>query len=389
MSDKTVKSLSSYIFLTMAISSFVVIEPSPYDLLMSLLLISCIVLSYFSISRKTAPPIIIGLLFLLTNLISLFFVKQASLSVMYFFITVYLVGTFIFLIALGQRMKFELFRIILGGYMLSALLSTLLGIGAYFNLFEGSDSFLMFGRVKSMFKDPNVFGPFLVIPALYALAIAEGSGKLAWKRYLYFSAFLILTIGIIISFSRAAWGNFALAFILYMAAVKKGTGRNRLRTIRLILVIAIPSFLYFIQTPAVEELLSTRLSIKNYDSDRFGTQQKAFVSGLSNLLGMGPGQSELLFQYSPHSLYARVFTENGLGGLLVITTLFISAIVRAFQNFMVSAHTESALHAIIVASLIGLAFNSFFIDTLHWRHLWIVLALAWFPVRSRKMELGK
>jgi len=32
---------------------------------------------------------------------------------------------------------------------------------------------------------------------------------------------------------------------------------------------------------------------------------------------------------------------------------------------------------VLLACLAGLALNSLVIDTLHWRHLWLILALAW------------
>ncbi len=44
------------------------------------------------------------------------------------------------------------------------------------------------------------------------------------------------------------------------------------------------------------------------------------------------------------------------------------------------------LYFVIFASLIGLAFNSFFVDTLHWRHFWLLLALAWVPMLVEGMS---
>lgn len=152
----------------------------------------------------------------------------------------------------------------------------------------------------------------------------------------------------------------------------------------IVLIIGLPFLIYFIQLPYIQELFTSRLMIKNYDSDRFSTQQSAIEMGILNPLGQGPGQSEYVFRYSPHSLYARVFTENGLFGLLSIITLLLASAYRAFKSYWQSTGEYAVVFAIVFAALIGLIFNSFFIDTLHWRHFWLILALAYFPLIKKK-----
>lgn len=370
------------LFFTMLTSSVVLLEPSPYDLFMIIFLSILLLSLHLKLNKTILFPIIFSLLFLLTNAISMFFVQYPTTTILYFVITCYLVLTFILLIGFFQKTKAGTAHVILVGYYYAALIATIIGLLAYFSLLQSSDLFLMFGRVKSTFKDPNVFGPFLVIPALYALSLSESVRKKTGGKILHFLLFILLTIGIIISFSRAAWGNFSISFFLYILMAKKEIFVARLRTILFIVVLAVPVVMVLIQSPAIEDLLSSRLTIKKYDSDRFGTQKEAFTHGFSNLLGMGPGQSEMEFQYSPHSLYARVFTENGVVGLVSILSIIFLSIWRSYKNYRHSNYLESPIYAIIFSSLVGLSFNSFFIDTLHWRHFWIVLALAWLPIKT-------
>lgn len=378
--------LQIVLFITMFTSSVVLLEPSPYDLFMMLFLSIILLSTHLKLNKTITFPIILCLLFLLANATSMFFVQYPTTAIFYFIITCYLVVTFIILIGFLQIAKAGTVHVILGGYYCAALIATVIGMLAYFYLLPSSDLFLMFGRVKSTFKDPNVFGPFLVIPALFALSLSEAVGKKASSRIIHFLLFILLTIGIIISFSRAAWGNFSISLFLYILLAKKEFLAARLRTILFIVVLAIPVVMVLIQSPAIEDLLSSRLTIKQYDSDRFGTQKEAFNHGFSNLLGMGPGQSEMVFQYSPHSLYARVFTENGVIGLLAILSIILLSIWQSYKNYRHSGYLESPIYAIIFSSLVGLAFNSFFIDTLHWRHFWIVLALAWSPFKMEKQS---
>ena len=55
-------------------------------------------------------------------------------------------------------------------YVLTATVISLAGIAGYFSLFPGAhDLFATNDRALGGFKDPNVFGPFLIWPALVVL----------------------------------------------------------------------------------------------------------------------------------------------------------------------------------------------------------------------------
>jgi hypothetical protein len=51
-------------------------------------------------------------------------------------------------------------------YILAALIATAAGYIGFFHLLPGSDIFWNEGRVSATFKDPNVYGPFLIFPLL-------------------------------------------------------------------------------------------------------------------------------------------------------------------------------------------------------------------------------
>ncbi|MBE1557081.1 O-antigen ligase family protein [Sporosarcina limicola] len=384
MTESKHRWLTYYLFVTLAISSIVSFEPSPYDLFMIVVVLLGFLFSLYIFTRETVFPLLVVCIFLLTNLLSLFFVKELGVSLKFTGITFYLAITWIGLMGLGHHLKQTDLQFIMKGYLFSALFAASIGILSYLHLLPGSEKYLMFGRAKAFFKDPNVFGPFLVMPALFALSMIEIRKNTAVVKSFYFIVFLILTVGVVLSFSRAAWGNFIISLIIYLFIYKKEVIRKRFKTVLLLLLIGVPSILYFIQTPAVEDLLISRLSYQNYDNDRFDTQKAALLNGLKNPFGIGGGQSEIAFQYSPHSLYARVFTENGIVGLLSLFVLFSCSLHKSHQHFWRIKDQSSALYLVIFASLVGLAFNSFFIDTLHWRYLWLVLALAWIPSSNKK-----
>lgn len=384
MTDNRGKWLSCLLFLTMAMSSFVFIEPSPYDLFIILIMVIGFIFSIYNFTKEMIFPLLILYLFLISNLLSLFFIKEIGSSIFFTSITFYLAFTWIGLIGMSELIKPLYLQRILQGFLFSALISAVIGILAYFHLLSSSDFFLLYGRAKALFKDPNVFGPFLVMPALFSIRMAELKDTTIKKRIFYNITFLILSAGIVLSFSRAAWGNFAISLLIFLFLFKVNFLRSRIHTIIFIVLLGIPGILYFIQTPMVEDLLVSRLSYQSYDINRFGTQHAAFEKGLSNPFGIGAGQSDEVFQYSPHSLYVRIFIENGVFGLISFVVFFILSVIKSYQSYRYTKGESSGLFLVIFASLVGIAFNSFFIDTLHWRHLWVLLAFAWFPVLENK-----
>lgn len=378
MNENIGKFLSYSLVTIMITSSLVFIEPSPYDVLMAMVLLVGFVFSIYKFKRAMIFPILMLCLFFICNLISIYVMRENGASLFFLIITFYLAITWIGLVGINSFINKSHLHFIFHGYLISACISSIIGILAYFGVLPYSDFFLMYGRVKAFFKDPNVYGPYLVIAALYALSVPETKNISASKTALYYSAFLLLVVGIILSFSRAAWGNLVLSLLVYLSIIKLKFIKRRLKTLSFLALIVIPVILFFIQTPMVEELLTLRLSYQGYDDDRFGTQLAAFESGLANPFGIGAGQSEYVFNYSPHSLYARVFTENGIIGLITLLLFILVSMGKLFISFWNTDSESGIIYTLFFACLVGLVFNSFFVDTLHWRHFWLVLAFAWY-----------
>src|SRR5664279_449551 len=66
------------------------------------------------------------------------------------------------------------------GLVAGALIAALAGIAGYFNLVPGGHDLLtLYDRARGTFKDPNVLGAFLILPALFALqsVVSDKLGK--------------------------------------------------------------------------------------------------------------------------------------------------------------------------------------------------------------------
>jgi len=92
------------------------------------------------------------------------------------------------------------------GCLAAGLVASLVAIAAYFHLFGGlSDLFLLYGRARGTFNDPNVLGAFLVLPALMTFQrMLTGRLSSALNAAILL---LVMLAALFLSFSRAAWAS--------------------------------------------------------------------------------------------------------------------------------------------------------------------------------------
>ena len=126
-----------------------------------------------------------------------------------------------------------------------------------------------------------------------------------------------------------------------------------------------------------QDFLVDRARLQGYDATRFSAQVIGIPSAERYPLGVGPGQFESYAPISAHSLYVRVVGEQGLAGLLALLTLLVSTLIVAARNALAGRDTYGIGSAALLGAWCGLLVNSLVVDTIHWRHLWIVAALIW------------
>ena len=117
------------------------------------------------------------------------------------------------------------------GLVVGALIAALAGIAGYFNLVPGGrDLLTLYDRARGTFKDPNVYGAFLVLPALFALqsVVSDRFGK-SFRSAI---AFGIISLAILLAFSRAAWGMLiitsAVMLVLMVLTSRSQSQRSRI-----------------------------------------------------------------------------------------------------------------------------------------------------------------
>jgi O-antigen ligase len=233
-------------------------------------------------------------------------------------------------------------------------------------------------RARGFFKDPNVFGPFCVFVALIVVSELLEPRVLRARRPLKLALLVVLTLGVLFAASRAAWLNAAVATVTMIVAysLRRGGGKKAAAILATLLILAAGGSLALAATGS-EGFLASRAHYQRYDVSRFAAQREGLEIVQSYPFGIGPGQFELDLNYAAHSTYVRVLAEQGFLGLFVMLGLLLSTLGLAARNVFLGRDTYGIASIPLLAAFCGLLANSAFVDTLHWRHFWLVCGLIW------------
>jgi len=287
------------------------------------------------------------------------------------------------------------FRLIMWCYLIACTVATIAGLIGYFRLLPSFyDLFTNYGRLRGTFKDPNVYGAAL-IPAF--TFITWSLFRDPWRKARVTAIIgLILSVGLILSFSRGAWAASALG-VAIVAAIAFARGRRetdaqRISTVSIAGAISLVlAAMLLLQSHEIRELMSQRVSLnQSYDSGphgRFGGQAKAIELMIEHPFGIGTHTfREVHHHEETHNVYLNVTLYSGwFGGLLyliVVLTTITVGLRRAMRNGAVQGPLVVA-----TAALAALAFEGLVIDTDHWRHFFLVLGLTWGMIDARPMMI--
>jgi O-antigen ligase len=369
-----------------ALLGIVLIEPSPADLVFFVVLAVAAVTGRFRISRApTAAAGLVGI-FVALNLLSAIEVVDVARASTFLLTTLYvtLLGLWAAVWVVTRRRA----KIAAGGYLVAAVTSASLGVMALFLPLPGRDLMLFGDRAQGLFKDPNVFGPFLVPAALILIEETLTPRLFRLRRAVKGLLLLILALGILFSYSRGAWANLAVGIValLVVFGLRRGGGRKVALALSLALV-AGALVVGAIAASGSADFLAERAQLQSYDAERFSAWLLGLTPAETYPFGIGPGQFELIAPLSAHSTYVRVLAEQGLPGIMAFSALLVFTLIAAVGNAVGGRDTYGIGSAALLGAWCGILVNSVVIDTLHWRHLWVVAALIWAGWARRRVVL--
>ncbi|WP_407170112.1 O-antigen ligase family protein [Bradyrhizobium sp. ORS 111] len=270
------------------------------------------------------------------------------------------------------------------GLIVGAMIASISGVAGYFHLVPGGyDLLTLYDRARGTFKDPNVLGAFLILPALFTLqsVVSDRFGK-AFRNAI---AFGIISLAILLSFSRAAWGGLIIT-AAFMLALMVFTSRSQAQRSRIIImaliavVLAVALVAVLLSLSSVADMFKQRASFdQSYDEGRFGRFGRHILGAQMALqvpFGIGPLQFHTYFPEDTHNSFLNAFMSGGwISGVCYPALVFVS-VITGFRYIFVRVPWQRAYLAIFSAFL-GIVGESFIIDTDHWRHFWMMLGTMW------------
>lgn len=381
------------IAMVMCTGVYVSIEPAPIDIgLIALGGLTLASRGRITVPRSTAIPFLCLCAFCLSIPISLVGMHDPSLGYRDVATKALLLATWGVLVLVQGRGGARSTHAILEGFAIGGVLAAAVGIAAYLGAPGLGSSMIEHRRLMGMFKDPNVFGAYLVpVTLIITSRLIQREGR----RWIWCFALAVVIGGVFLSFSRGAWVNLAVALASFFAlfTCADGLGRAWWRTfvffpLGMVLLGAVVWKL--VSVPEVAETFAWRFGMQGYDDERFAVQGQLLAQAIQHPIGFGPAGTQVISSRASHNLYIHVFVENGILGLTSLSAFLAASWVRSLWMAVSTLDFRDRLRfAVIGGALTGMLVESFVIGSLHWRHLWVFCALAWAWPSARGRARGR
>jgi O-antigen ligase len=374
-----------YLWVTIASGGVVYFEPAPYDALMIGAMVLLPLAGLVAFTRGLAV-----FLMLLCGIVAGGYIATTQAGVLgvpitHVTVTLYLALSAVVIAAFVADHPEAHVRLIFSAYLTAALVAAVAALVGYFNVIPPlTDILTEFGRARGTFKDPNVLGAFLVPALLYAFNVVL-TARLP-RASLWAVAMTVLLLATLLSFSRGAWLNLVVALAAYsfFTFVIAATNRERIKLVLSMVlagVFAVGVLAAAQSIPKVAELLGERASLEqSYDvgpEGRFGGQEKAADLVAKHPLGIGALEFGRVHHHEDvHEVYLNMYLNTGwLGGTLYIF-LVLATLVLGLK-LVIRDRGGDGLSAVLVAAFAGMALEGAVVDTDHWRHFYLIMAMIW------------
>jgi hypothetical protein len=340
MKENTSK-LTKVLFFLLGLSSFFVKnEPSPFEFIAIIILVSNVYV------LKKSDLISIICLTLLLN-ISTFFSYNLERSLQYNLVTIYLISLgFLF-----YRHNYTVIKMFIYGGIIGIILTLLISIFSP-DLIDA----WYYNRLMGGFKDPNVLAPTTLF-----FIILLNEINVDWNKKILFVISTIALVLIVLAQSRAALG-ITLFYILYKFF-------NKSKKISIFTILSIILLWMSFSTITLTGIYKDNFGARS-DNRRFGGQVEALR--IATLLGNGATSSDYYVGHPPHNSIVRIISDNGIFVFSVLLIWFL--ILLPINNF-----SFPKFYLLSIAIVFGLV-----IDTLHWRILFIYIGCILFIYKNKR-----
>ncbi|HEX2841487.1 O-antigen ligase family protein [Hyphomicrobium sp.] len=378
----------------MGTSSIVFSEPAVADILMAAVIVGVPLLGVTRFGHMSLFNLVAWLIFVSFGLAGCSMSTNFGTALTHQVVTLFLaLGAFV-LAGYVTADPEPRFRLIMTFYVVGCLIATAAAFVGYFQIIPSTyDLFTNYGRARGTFKDPNVLGAALAPAIVYVAWVTLRSPPR--KALIAAAVALPLCLALLLTFSRGAWASAAFSLLiagwLALVTTRRAEDFRRLVVVAALGTVALVATLgAALETDAIGDLFEQRASLdQSYDEGpdgRFGGQAKAVRYILDNPFGVGTHTfRDSLHPEEAHNVYLSQFLNAGwIGG-----TFYLISVFGTLAAGVYAIRARTALQGPLIvatASFAGLVFEGFVIDTDHWRHFFVLMALIWGLVDATRPE---
>jgi len=369
------------IYIVVLTSSVAFVEPSPHDALMFVLAAACLV-ARVHFDRRLIVLLLLLLMWNFGGLLSLLNVLDQDKTVQFAATSLYLAVAALMWACIFSENTMPRLAAMRSAYVLTAVLVAAAGIAGYLNLFpHAHELFAPEGRALGGFKDPNVYGPFLIWPALVLME------RMLVRRLKIMDVLMlgVLVVALLLAFSRGAWFHFAVSALVMIAlafvTAQRQNTRLRIFVMSAIAIGALAAFVAILLTvPAIHQMFEVRAHLlQSYDvgqGGRFRLQEQALSALLQAPNGLGPFGFSTTHLTQQHNVYLQAFLVYGWVGAMAYLLLLFWTVAIGLRTLFVRTPWQPYIITAL-AAFVGEIAEGFVIDTDHWRHFFLLLGIIW------------
>lgn len=379
-----IQRLINWVFAVFVCSGIIsALKPSPYDFLF-LVVVPLWFVGGIKIHRGVIFILVLWCIFEISGFLALMPYWGEPDPTIYQFQSLYVICTVIFFTLFFAERSIPRAVLALDAYTFGAVICALLGIASYLDLGGiGALWSLDEGRAAGTFDDPNLYGSYLTLAAVYLLqGLLLGTTK---RTILSAVSLVILIIGIFVSFSRGSWGAVINASLLmalagYLTVRSKRTRHRIVVMSGVTLALGVATVFMLLAQPEMRKTFFERATLaESYDqgiTGRFGNQIRSIPMLLERPEGFGPLRFRVFFHLEPHNSYVGAFANDGwIGGFTWIIIVFSTTFIGFRLMFVRSPYQQLA--QVFWPVLLSWLLQGFQIDIDHWRQMLLCFGAVW------------
>ena len=346
-------------------------RPSPVDGIF----FGALVLTLFSEQRLNIRNLI--LFFLVGTWLFSVYVSSVSLIdnplvVFQFFAltSVVLIGITSSLVTVGWgRVELERFVKV---YVSANVIAALIGI---YGFVSQNPSLTWAGRPTGFLDDPDMFGAFLIPGVLGSLFMIARKRN----RYWHAGALVLISIALLLSFSRAAIVS-ALLFggASFLVFNRRNLFKASLAALVVVLVLSLACLILYQSNETFADMITGRFKLaEEYDVGYFGRYNRYLLAVpmiLDHPLGLGLFEIDKIFPEPIHNIWISSFLNYGWLAGFAWTLLMILSVQQAWYNWK---RSRDELFLLILFCWLSVVSCAMLHQAERWRFLWLLIGMLW------------